>query len=117
MSVKQIIKKLEEEIKGKNRKEKIKSYEELLIENIEDLSQNENFFNLPLNSIFSLISKVDFNTLEENDEIIEIIQNIIKNKVSLQILVQFTNLSTKALKKWNLIFFFLNKNFFLRALY
>ena len=49
MSFKQIYQKLEEEIKGENRNELIKEYEELLSkERIEELSTNENFFNLPL---------------------------------------------------------------------
>ena len=47
MSVKQIIKKLSDEIKGKNRRDYIDSYEELLSENIEELIKNEFFFDLP----------------------------------------------------------------------
>ena len=82
MTLKQIVIKLEEEIKGKKRKEAIEVLEEQLSENIEELSKNENFFNLPLNHIFSVISKVDFNEIEESDKIIEIIQNIIKNIIS-----------------------------------
>ena len=76
---KQIVKKLSDEIKGKNRKENISLLEEMLSENVEKLSKNENFYHLPLNNIFSVISKVDFSEIEENDKIIEIIQTIIKN--------------------------------------
>ena len=76
MNAKQIVKKLEKEIKGKNRKDAIEILEEQLIKNVEKLSKNENFFNLPLNNILSVISKVDFN---EIDEITEILHNIIKN--------------------------------------
>ena len=79
MSVHKIVKKIEEEIKGKNRREAIDVLEETLSENVEELSKNEKFFNLPLNNIFSVISKVDFSEIEESDKTIEIIQNIIKN--------------------------------------
>ena len=82
MSVKQIVKKLSDEIKEKNRKEVIESCEELLTENFEEISSQANFFNLPLNNIFSVISKVDFNEIEENDKIIEFITNIIKNIIN-----------------------------------
>ena len=81
MSFKQIYQKLEDEIRGENRNELINEYETKLSKEIEELSKNENFFNLPLNNIFSVISKVDFNLIEENDKIIEITQNIIKNLV------------------------------------
>ena len=39
-----IVQKLEEEIKNKNRKDIIESYEEILSEDIKDLSRNEHFF-------------------------------------------------------------------------
>ena len=79
MSFKYIVKNLEEEIKGNNRKDVIESYEDLLSKEIEKISKNEIFFNLPLKNILYVISKVDFNEIEESDKIIEIIQNIIKN--------------------------------------
>ena len=79
--IQQVVKQLEEEIKGDNRKDKICMLEEQLTENIEELSLNENFFDLPITRIFSVISKVDFSELEDNDKIIEVIQNIIKNTV------------------------------------
>ena len=82
MSVSTIIKKLKKEINGKNRKEFIKSLEEILSENVEELSNNEEFFNFSLNDIFSVISKVDFSLLEGNNKIIEIMQNIIKNIIN-----------------------------------
>ena len=78
MSFIEIVKQLSDEIKGKNRKDKILSYEELLSKEIEELSKCECFFNLPLNNIFSVISKVDFS---ENDNMVELIQNIIKNMI------------------------------------
>ena len=55
--------------------------EKQLSKNIDELSKNENYFNLPLNNIFSVISKVDFNEIEESDKKIEIIQNIFKNLI------------------------------------
>ena len=83
MSLQKIVKKLEEEINGKNRAETIERYEKALREDIEELSIDENFFNLPLKNIFSVISKVDFNDFDENDRIIEIIKNIIKNLINI----------------------------------
>ena len=79
MSFKQILQKLEEEIKGENRNDTVSSFEQLLSENVEELSKNDFFCNLPLKNIFSVISKVDFNEIEENDKIIQIITSIIKN--------------------------------------
>ena len=82
MNFNEIIEILTEEIQKRNRKELIDEYEEKLSKNIEELSKNENFFNLPLDNIFSVISKVDFNLIEENDKTIVIIQNIIKNLIN-----------------------------------
>ena len=81
MSVSQIVQKLGEECNGRKRKDVIDEYEQILSEDVEGLSKNKNFFNLPLNNIFSVISKVNFNEIEENDELIEIIHNIINNTV------------------------------------
>ena len=82
MKIEQILIKLENEIKGECKKEVINTYEDLLSEEIEELSTNDFFFHLPLNNIFSVISKVDFSEIEENDKTIEIIQNIIKNIIN-----------------------------------
>ena len=79
MNFNQIIEKLEGKIRENNIKEDIEVLEEQLSKNAEELSKNEKFFNLPLNNIFSVISKVDFNLIEEYDKNIEIIRNIIKN--------------------------------------
>ena len=81
MNLNKFITKLEEEINGKKRSEVIEVIEEELIDNIEELSENENFFNLSLDSIFSIISKVEFNENEENA--LEIIKNITKNVVKM----------------------------------
>ena len=80
MNFQQIVRKLEEEIKGENRKYLINEYETNLSKEIEKLSNNEEIFNLPLNNIFSVISQVNFQeTEDEHDKIIEYIHNIIRN--------------------------------------
>ena len=82
MNVNEIVKKLEDEINGENREDVIDSIEEVLSQNIKELSKNENFYKLSLKQIFSVVSKVNFNDIEQNDEIVEvveIIKNIIKN--------------------------------------
>ena len=81
MSLTKVVKKYEQEINGKNRKEALEIFEDELIENIEELSKNTDFFNLSLTNIFSVISKVKFDEIEENDNIMVIIQNIIKNLI------------------------------------
>ena len=91
-----------EEIKGDNRKVIINVYEEELSKAIEELSKNEDFFKLPLNNIFSILSKVDFNLQEESDKIIEIIQNIIKNIIKVhsdekETILILQNLNTKTI--------------------
>ena len=77
MRIQQLLQKLLEEIHGKNRKEIIETYEEQLSKEMKELSKNENFFKLPLNNIFFIISKFDFNFIEESDKIIEIIKILI----------------------------------------
>ena len=82
MSVIQIVKRLSEEIDGQNRKEIIELLEEQLSDNIEELSKNEIFFNLPLKNILSVISKVDFISIGNDGYVLEILQNIIKHIIS-----------------------------------
>ena len=82
MNIEEIINKLGEEIKGKKNEEVIHQYESDLRKNFEKISNNEKFFNLPLKNIFSIISKVEFDFIEENDKMIETIQNIIKNVIN-----------------------------------
>ena len=81
MNIQQIVQKLNEEINGNNRKERIETYEELLSENAKELSKNEDFFKFPLNHIFSVISNINFNEIDEKDKTVETIQNIIKNLI------------------------------------
>ena len=101
MSVEQIVKKLSSEIEGKNRKDSIDSYEELLSENIVELSKTKRFYNLPLKHIFSILSQVDFSRIEESTEIIDIIKSIIKNTIKEHfeekesiLILQYINTST-----------------------
>ena len=78
ISVTEIVKRLEEEIKEKNRKDVIDNIEGNLSKKVEKISKNRYFYNLHLKNIFSVISKADFNKIDENDKIIKILQVIIK---------------------------------------
>ena len=81
-TIEQTIDKLSKEIKGRKSKHVIDKLEETLSKNVKELSNNEHFFQLPLSNIFSVISKINFNSIEENGKIFEIIHNIIKNTVN-----------------------------------
>ena len=83
MNFDEILTNFDIELKGRNDINVINEYESKLSKNVEELSKNEKFFNLPLNHIFSIISKVDFNIIEESDKTIGIIQNIIKNIIKM----------------------------------
>ena len=78
----QIVEKLKKEINKRNRKDAIDNLEEMLSENVEELSKNEKFFYIPLKNIFSVISKVNINSIDESDNGFEILQNIIKNTIN-----------------------------------
>ena len=56
MSVKQIVENLKKEINERNRKDAIDNLEEILSENVEELSKNEIFFHFPIKNILSVIS-------------------------------------------------------------
>ena len=77
----QIIQNLSNELKGMNRKEEINELENQLLVNIEELSKNINFFNLPLKSIFSIISKINFKSIAATCSIVKILQNFIYNTI------------------------------------
>ena len=81
MRIEHIVRKLVHEINGKNRNDSIETLEEILSESVEDFSKNQNFFHLPLSNIFSIISRINFNSLDENDDILGILHNIISNTV------------------------------------
>ena len=81
MGISEVVKEMSEEIKGQNRKEVIDNYEEKCANDIGELSKNDEFFSFPLPNIFSIISKVDFNTISEEYNAIEILHNLIKNTI------------------------------------
>ena len=76
---KSILKKLHNEINGSNKPDSISSYEEIVAENISEFSKIDSFFTLPLQNIFSILSKIDFSEIESN---IKIIQNITKSTIA-----------------------------------
>ena len=84
MNVDQIVEKLKKEINQRNRKDVIFNIEEMLSENVEELSKNEKFFYILLKNIFSVISKVNFNSIDESDDGFEILQNITKCTINAQ---------------------------------
>ena len=78
MSVDIAVEKLREEINQKKRKDVIDTLEERLIENIDQLLTNDDFFHLPLVNIFSVLSKIDFMDI---DNAFIILQNFIQKTV------------------------------------
>ena len=81
MRIESIVRKLYKEINGRNRSDSVEILEELLCENVEEFTQNENFFNLPIANILSVISRIDFNLLDKNSDNLNIIRDIISNTV------------------------------------
>ena len=81
MSIKQIVDKLRKEISGRNREDFIDDLEEMLSENAKELSINEYFFHLPLKHIFSVISRVNFISIDEDDGGFDVLHNFIKNTI------------------------------------
>ena len=62
-----IVQLLSEEINDKGRKDVIECYETKLSENVEELSRNKEFFQLSLKNIFSVVSKIDLNSILEDE--------------------------------------------------
>ena len=83
MNISSTIKAFSEEIKGEKRKEIIDSLENLLIQNIAEISNFEPFFQLPLANIFSIISKVDFSLMNDKINILKILQNFVQNSIKI----------------------------------
>ena len=79
MTLNQIIDKLRNEINTKNRKDVVDSFEDILTENLKELANVRNFYQLPLSNIISIISKAKFDSNDEDDESYEVLQNFIKN--------------------------------------
>ena len=73
------IKELEDELNQENRSDLIKEYEELLSDNIEEISNRKSFFKLPLKNILSIVSNVNFYAFSN---CVQIMKNIIKNTIS-----------------------------------
>ena len=81
ITVSSYVKKIIDEINGRNRKETIDAIESALSENVEDLLNDDSFFKLPLTNIFSVFSKIDFNYFDESINAFDVLQNIIKNVI------------------------------------
>ena len=56
---------LKQEIKGKNRKEIIDSFEETIAEDITKATKEKQFFSLPLNNILNIVSKTNLSEQED----------------------------------------------------
>ena len=82
MELEEVVQKLKKEIDGSNQVDVIEDLQNILVRNVEELSKNNEFFTLPLKIIFSVISKVDFSTIDENDDIKIIIKDIIQKTVN-----------------------------------
>ena len=82
MKLEEVVDQLKKEIKGSNQADVIEDLQNILIKNVEELSKTEEFFNLPLTNIFSVISKVDFSSIDNNDDIKIIIKDIIQKTVN-----------------------------------
>ena len=82
MTVKKIIEMLKREVTGKKRKDVIDNLEEMLSENVKEISDNENFFNLSLEYLFSVFSKVNFSFIDESADGFEILLNFIRNTIN-----------------------------------
>ena len=82
MNLNLIVQKLDVELNGKNRKQTVDSLINVLIEDPEELSKNLNFFKLPLQTIFLVISKINFDNIDEyDDDLKKIIYNFIYNTI------------------------------------
>ena len=67
-----IVKKLGGIIIGNNQKDIVSSYEEILSENVEELSKNEDFFNLPLKKVFYRSPKKTFRSTGSYDQLFDL---------------------------------------------
>ena len=78
------VRKLLEEINGENRKNIIDNCKKQInsIQNIKELSTNAGFINLPLKSILSVISYIDFSLISEKSVLLKILRNFIQNTIN-----------------------------------
>ena len=70
-----------DEINGSIRTDTIDDLEMTVSKDISALSRCETFFNIPLKHIFAIISKVDFRTCGDNNELFNLLHNLIANTV------------------------------------
>ena len=72
---------IKKELAEQNNDEIIQKNEELLSQNVEEISNSDSFFSLPIKNILSIISKIDFSLVENNVKCItDIIRSFIKNR-------------------------------------
>ena len=77
MDIGSTVAKITEEINGENRKDVIDALEKALVENFDEISKKQEFFHLPLANIFSFISKIQFNPLNEEANNINALKNFV----------------------------------------
>ena len=82
MNVSEAVERMREEINGKNRKDVIGELEKILVENVEELSKNDDFFHFPLTNILSLMSKVDFSMITGKYNLLEVLHNFVKGTIN-----------------------------------
>ena len=84
MNMQEFLKQLNCEIHEESQTAIIDTYESLINGNIEELSNEKTFYQLPLNYVFPILFKIDFNSLEEredHDTVIHLIKHIINNTI------------------------------------
>ena len=72
------ISRLKNEVNGKNRSDLVRSYEEIIVDNLNDSTKEISFFSLPLNNILRIISKTE---LTEQEEPISFMKTIITETI------------------------------------
>ena len=82
MSSEDIVDKVIKEINESKCDDVNSELEKMINENIEELSKNQNIFNLSLQKIFTIFSKVHFKLIDDSNKAIQIISNIIKNTIA-----------------------------------
>ena len=80
MNINNVIDKLLIEINGRNKKDVVQELQDNLVNCVSELSQNENFYKLPLINIFAIISQIDLSSLNKSDAL-ALIYNIIQNTI------------------------------------
>ena len=81
MRLSQIVQKLRKEIEGGKKVDIIEAYYGILCENAEELSKTNEFFYLPLNNIFTVVSRIDFSSIDESERNTTL-QNLIRNIIN-----------------------------------